>query len=83
MIRRVPNKRPKTIWWTGLLSAIVIGALVGIYGLIRWIISGFADTSALICFLAGAVIFFGFRYVKSLDKEYEETDPERENGGAP
>ena len=83
MIRRVPNRRPKALWWTALLSVMVIGGLVGIYGLIRWIISGFASTDALICALAGAAIFFGFRYVKSLDKEYEEEDPERKDGGTP
>lgn len=83
MLRRIPNKRPKTIWWTGLLSAIVVGALVGIYGLVCWIISGFTNTAALICMVAGIVIFFGFRWVKSLDREYEEEDPERKDGGAP
>ena len=62
---------------------MVIGVLLGIYGLIRWIASGFTSTSALICTIAGIVIFFAFRYVKSLDKEYEEEDPERKDGGAP
>ena len=80
---RFPNIRPKRYWWTGMLSVIVLGALVGIYGLVRWIASGFANVDALICAAAGAVIFFGFRWVKSLDAEYEEDDPERKDGGAP
>ncbi|MBR6704571.1 MAG: hypothetical protein IKI82_04000 [Lachnospiraceae bacterium] len=83
MIRRVPNKRPKYIWWTGLLSVMVVGALVAVYGITRWIVSGFKSTNALICAAAGIVIFFVFRWVKSLDKEYEEEDPERKDGGAP
>ena len=70
MLRRVPNQRPKTRWWTGLLSAIVVGALVGIYGLVCWIISGFSNWDAVVAVLLGAMIFFGFRKVKSLQKDY-------------
>ena len=80
---RFPNIRPKRYWWTALLSAITIGGIIALLGLIFWIKSGFTSIDALICIVAGLVVFFGFLYVKSLDKEYEEKDPERENGGAP
>ena len=74
---------PRYLQETILNLCIIIGAIVGTIGLVLWAISGFSKWDALLVAALGAAIFFGFRYVKSLQKAYGEEDPEKENGGAP
>ena len=74
---------PRYLRETVLNLSIIIGAIVGGIGLILWVISGLSNWNALLVTVLGAAIFFGFRYVKSLQKDYAEDDPERDGGGAP
>lgn len=48
---------------SGLAACYALGAIGVVVGLICWIKSGVSDTDALTCAVAGAVVFFGFRYL--------------------
>ena len=61
---------PRYLQETVLNLCIIIGAIVGIIGLVCWIISGFSNWDAVVAVLLGAMIFFGFRKVKSLQKDF-------------
>ena len=52
------------------LNICIIGTIVGVVGLILWIISGFSNWDALLVTALGTMILFGFRYVKRLQSEY-------------
>ena len=74
---------PRYLQETFLNLSIIIGAIVGGIGIVLWVISGLTNWEALLVAALGAAIFFGFLYVKSLQKDYEKEDPERKDGGAP
>ncbi|MBO4888655.1 MAG: hypothetical protein J5589_10135 [Firmicutes bacterium] len=69
---------PRYLNETILNLCIIIGAIVAIIGIIFLFWKGFSDRDALICTALGALIFFGFRKVRSIQAEHEEDSPKDE-----
>ena len=67
---KISPMTPRYLQEAFLNICIIIGTIVGVTGLIFWIISGFSNWDALLVTALGAMIFFGFRYVKQLQSEY-------------
>ena len=74
---------PRYLRETVLKLCIIVGAIVGAVGIVLWIVSGFSSWRALLVTALGAAIFFGFRYVKSLDSDFGDMDRGDEENGAP
>lgn len=67
---------PRFLQETILNICIIVGAIVGLVGLVLWIVGGFSNWEALLVAALGAAIFFGFRKVKALKADYDPDEPE-------
>ena len=75
---KISPMTPRYLRETFLNICIIIGVIVGVVGLILWIISGLSNWDALLVTALGAMIFFGFRYVKRLQSEYGESSDHKD-----
>ena len=69
---------PRYLQETVLNLCIIIGAIVGILGIVFLCWKGISDTDSWICTVLGAAIFFGFLKVKSIQAEHEIPDKNRD-----
>ena len=71
---------PRYLQETFLNICSIVGAIVGVVGLVLWICSAFANWDAFLVTALGAAIFFGFRKVKSIQADHEKTGPDDGSG---
>ena len=65
---------PRYLQETVLNLCIIIGAIVGILGIVFLCWKGISDVESWICLVLGAAIFFGFLKVRAIQSEHEKPD---------